>query len=156
MVLLSEIFLLYLFNLFFLGVHINASNISGYKFNQSIVHLQSEYSCSDVIECNDVLVSSKNENRYPGSRSYFLKTRKDFDGLGIHISCDPKSGKSPFIYKIEPGSPAKLAGLLKNDYILEINGQYAANFDFHYCVDLLKELTLKNNIFLVVKNKKAF
>ncbi len=51
----------------------------------------------------------------------------NYDGFGLSIST-PKSKTTsripvPFVTKVEPGSPAELAGLKENDQIVEINGK---------------------------------
>ena len=89
-------------------------------------------------------------------RKYNLKTRADFDGVGVFVSCDPKTRKSPYIHRIEPLSPGKVAGLQKNDFIFEINGEDVVFSDFDYVIDLLKDRIEKNNLSIVVGNNKAY
>ncbi len=110
----------------------------------------------------------KNESRYSNElavssaisvssfRKYHLKTRADFDGVGVFVSCDPKTRKSPYIHRIEPLSPGKLVGLQKNDYIFEINGVNVVFCDFDFVIDLLKDRISKNDLYIVVCNNKTY
>ncbi len=79
-----------------------------------------------------------------------------FDGLGIHISCEPETSKSPYIHHIEPDSPGLKGGLKKGDFILAINGADAVNMDFNYVINSIKSHMETNDLILKVGNEKVF
>ncbi len=109
----------------------------------------------------DKIKTSTLKNNYSrhnsvGYRECYLKTRPDFEGLGIHISCDPKTEKSPYIFRVEQNSPGMHAGLQKNDIIIEINGEEAIYMDFKYAIHLLRDKMTSNNLIIKVGDKKAY
>lgn len=93
---------------------------------------------------------------YTNPRTCLLKTREDFDGLGIHIACDKKTRRSPYIYNIEVNSPGACAGLRKNDFILEVNDVDAVNVEFNALIERVQECIRDNNLSLTVGNEKAY
>ena len=83
-------------------------------------------------------------------------TKPDFNGLGIHIACDKKSRRSPYIHDIESNSPGLKAGLKKHDFILEINGEDAVSMEFTSLIHKIQESIKENNLCLTVGNEKAY
>ena len=100
--------------------------------------------------------SSRLKIDYSTPRKCFLKTRPDFDGLGIHIACDKKTRRSPYIYNIESNSPGSKAGLRKNDFILEVNDEDAVNIEFNTLIQKIQDYIKENNLNLTVGNDKAY
>lgn len=93
---------------------------------------------------------------YSIPRKISLHTKPGFDGLGIHIACDKKTRCSSYIYDIEPNSPGLVAGLRKNDYILEINDENAVSLEFNNLIQKIQNLIKDDNLTLTVGNEKAF
>lgn len=92
---------------------------------------------------------------YTIPRKCSISTRPDFDGLGIHIACDKKTRLSPYIHEVEIGSPGIKAGLRKNDYILEVNGEDAVFMEFTQLITKIQNHIKENNLCLTVGNEKA-
>jgi hypothetical protein len=93
---------------------------------------------------------------YSSPRDCHLLVVPSFDGLGIHISCEPDTSKSPYIHHIEPESPGMKGGLKKGDFILAINGADAVNMDFNYVINSIKSHMETNDLILKVGNEKVF
>lgn len=89
-------------------------------------------------------------------RKCFLHTKPGFEGLGIHIACDKKTRCSPYIYEVEQSSPGQRAGLRKNDYILEINGNDVTLLEFNELIARIQQLIREDNLCLTVGNQKVF
>ena len=89
-------------------------------------------------------------------RKHSLHTRVGFDGVGVLVSCDPKTRKAPYVHRIEEHSPGMASGLRKSDFILSINDVDVVNMDFELVISLLKEHIANNDLFILVGNKKAF
>jgi autotransporter translocation and assembly factor TamB len=100
--------------------------------------------------------SSRQKIDYSIPRKCFIFTRPDFDGLGIHIACDKKTRCSSYIHEVEPSSPGLKAGLRKNDYILEVNGEDAVSMDFTVLIAKIQDFIKDNNLCLTVGNDKAY
>jgi hypothetical protein len=99
--------------------------------------------------------SSRRKVDYSIPRKCVVLTRPDFDGLGIHIACDKKTRLSPYIHEVEPDSPGAKAGLRKNDYILEINGEDAVFMEFTHLIKEIQNFIKENNLCITVGNEKA-
>ncbi|CAF0839779.1 unnamed protein product [Rotaria sp. Silwood1] len=95
------------------------------------------------------------ENSEASLRHYILKHSNSYDGLGILISADNKTGLNPRIRDIEPGSPAYQIGLRKNDRIIYINGINVENLEFSDVLILIKEGLHNNNLQLSVINEST-
>jgi hypothetical protein len=93
---------------------------------------------------------------YSQPRKTKLDLLPNFDGLGIHISCDPVTRKSPYIHHIEQNSPGAKGNLKKGDYILEINGEDAVNMDFDYVINNIKSHMEQNDLVMTVGNQKVY
>ena len=89
-------------------------------------------------------------------RKCFLHTKPGFEGLGIHIACDKKTRCSPYIYEVESQSPGMKAGLRKNDFILEINGEDVVQLEFNALISRIQSLISEDNLCLTVGNEKAY
>ena len=89
-------------------------------------------------------------------RECYVYTKPDFNGLGIHIACDKKSRRSPYIHDIEPNSPGIKSGLRKHDFILEINGEDAVNMEFTSLINKIQDSIKDNKLRLTVGNEKAY
>jgi len=92
---------------------------------------------------------------YSIPRKCYIFTKPDFNGLGIHIACDKKTRRFPYIYEIEPNSPGMKSGLRKNDFILEINEEDAVDMEFKELIGKIQEFIKENNLCLTVGNEKA-
>ncbi len=93
---------------------------------------------------------------YSIPRKCYLHTKPGYDGLGIHIACDKKTRCSPYIYEVEAGSPGTKAGLRKNDYILEINGEDVVALEFNTLIARIQSLIREDNLCLTVGNEKVY
>jgi C-terminal processing protease CtpA/Prc len=100
--------------------------------------------------------SKKVKIDYTLPRKCQLEVVPNFDGLGIHISCEPDTCKSPYIHEIEPNSPGLKGGLKKGDFILEINGEDAVNMDFNYVINNIKSHMETNDLVMTVGNQKVY
>ncbi|CAF2133235.1 unnamed protein product [Rotaria magnacalcarata] len=86
------------------------------------------------------------ENSDASLRHYILKRSDSYDGLGILISADAKTGLNPRIRDVELGSPGHRAGLRKDDRIIYVNGISAENRDFSEVLILVQEGLNNNNL----------
>jgi hypothetical protein len=93
---------------------------------------------------------------YSQPRKCVLHTKPGFQGLGIHIACDKNTRCSPYIYQVEANSPGLKAGLLKNDYILEINGEEVVFLDFNALIGRIQSLIKEDNLCLTVGSEKVY
>lgn len=82
-----------------------------------------------------------------------MKRSDSYDGLGVLISADAKTGLNPRIRDVEPGSPGYRAGLRKDDRIIYINGVNVENFDFSDVLILVQQGLNNNNLQLSVINE---
>ncbi|CAF4445973.1 unnamed protein product [Rotaria socialis] len=90
------------------------------------------------------------ENFEASLRHYILKRSDSYDGLGILISADAKTGLNPRIRDVELGSPGHRAGLRKDDRIIYVNGISAENLDFSEVLILVQQGLNNNNLKLSV------
>lgn len=108
---------------------------------------------SGVVSNKTNLQVEKFDNTLP--RSCHLKLIPGFDGLGIHVSCNPETCRSPYIHRVEANSPGIIAGLRKGDFILAINNENAVDMEFTHAISLINEKIEARNLVLTVGNQKA-
>ena len=64
-----------------------------------------------------------------GPRRCHLRKVPDYEGYGFNLNA--KKGKSgQYVGKVEPGSPADVAGLRDGDRVVEVNGENVSNENF--------------------------
>jgi C-terminal processing protease CtpA/Prc len=129
----------------------SASSVSNIATKKSTLTSKSEL----VSRSESADPTSRRKIDYSIPRKCSISTRPDFDGLGIHIACDKKTRLSPYIHEVENGSPGIKAGLRKNDYILEVNGEDAVFMEFTQLINKIQNHIKENNLSLTVGNEKA-
>ncbi|KAM9305240.1 Na(+)/H(+) exchange regulatory cofactor NHE-RF2 [Gastrophryne carolinensis] len=73
-------------------------------------------------------------------------------GYGFHLHGE-KSKSGQFIRKVEPGSPAQLAGLKPGDRLLQVNGENVEKLTHHQVVQRIK--AIENETRLLVIDREA-
>lgn len=73
----------------------------------------------------------------PAARLCHLVKWPRFEGYGFNLHAE-RANPGQFIGKIDPGSPAELAGLKEGDRIIEVNGINIANESHRQVVDRIK------------------
>ncbi len=131
----------------------SASSITNLDLRSKFQTKQSKAATISRSESADPSMRSKIDYSIP--RKCHIVTRPDFNGLGIHIACDKKTRRFPYIYEIEPNSPGQKSGLRKNDYILEINEEDAVDMEFKELIGRIQEFIKQNQLCLTVGNDKA-
>lgn len=128
----------------------SASSISNLDLKKSF-----QAKASNITRSESADPSSRTKIDYSIPRKCYILTKPDFNGLGIHIACDKKTRRFPYIYEIEPNSPGLKSGLRKNDFILEVNDLDAVDMEFKELINRIQEYIQTNNLCLTVGNEKA-
>lgn len=81
-----------------------------------------------------------NEHR---PRLCHLRRRADFVGYGFNLHCE-KNKPGQYIGKVDPNSPAELAGLREHDRIIEVNYVCVEDQTHKEVVDRIKEGVMRN------------
>lgn len=84
----------------------------------------------------------------PRVRLCHMRKRPDFTGYGFNLYAE-KGRNGQFIGKVDPGSPAELAGLRQGDRIVEVNGVNVGNENHQQVVQRIKAVADETK-FLVV------
>lgn len=84
----------------------------------------------------------------PRARLCHMRKRPDFAGYGFNLYAE-KGRNGQFIGKVDPGSPAELAGLRQGDRIVEVNGVNVGNENHQQVVQRIKAVADETK-FLVV------
>jgi predicted metalloprotease with PDZ domain len=82
-----------------------------------------------------------------GIERHTISLIPNYDGIGLHLASDG------IISYIEPNSPAKLAGLLKDQVIVEVNGQNVRGLKNKEIATLIKANT--DNLIIGVEDKSS-
>ncbi|CAF4923732.1 unnamed protein product, partial [Rotaria sp. Silwood2] len=109
--------------------------------------------CCFILFLESIHAKTPVENSEASLRHYILKRSNSYDGLGILISADNKTGLNPRIRDIEPGSPAYQIGLRKDDRIIYINGTNVENLEFSEVLILIQQGLNNNNLQFSVMNE---
>ena len=154
-------------------VSLNTDKVSKSKFSTRSFFKRKLSSSSSITNIDSARKSTINQNDsinrsesadpntrikidYSIPRKCFLFLRPNFDGLGIHIACDKKTRRSPYIHEVEADSPGVRAGLKKHDFILEVNDEDAVNMEFNVLIKKIQDYIKENNLCLTVGNEKAY
>lgn len=81
-----------------------------------------------------------NEHR---PRLCHLRRRADFVGYGFNLHCE-KNKPGQYIGKVDPNSPAEIAGLREHDRIIEVNYVCVEDQTHKEVVDRIKEGVMRN------------
>ena len=104
----------------------------------------------------------------PKMRECFVRVDPNFQGLGLHIGDaksnyltnnlnEPRINGNNMIRKIEPNSPAELAGLKPGDRILEINDENVEDIEYFTLINKLRDSVKLNNVInLLVMNSVEY
>ncbi|CAF2635310.1 unnamed protein product [Rotaria sp. Silwood2] len=114
---------------------------------------QGKTECCFILFLESIHAKTPVENSEASLRHYILKRSNSYDGLGILISADNKTGLNPRIRDIEPGSPAYQIGLRKDDRIIYINGTNVENLEFSEVLILIQQGLNNNNLQFSVMNE---
>lgn len=72
----------------------------------------------------------------------------DYDGFGFNLHTE-KSKPGQYLGKIDPGSPAQLAGLKEGDRIVEVNGINISNENHKQVVERIKAVPNETKLLVV-------
>ncbi|KAI1290388.1 Na(+)/H(+) exchange regulatory cofactor NHE-RF2 [Halotydeus destructor] len=72
----------------------------------------------------------------------------DFDGYGFNLHAE-KTKNGQYIGKVDPGSPAHLAGLREGDRIIEVNGVNIANENHRQVVERIKAIANETRLLVI-------
>lgn len=82
--------------------------------------------------------STASEDSADGLRLCQLCKWPNFDGYGFNLHADKKR-QGHFIGQVDPGSPAELGGLRKNDRLVEVNGLSVEGESHREIIDRIKQ-----------------
>ncbi|KAM7287269.1 hypothetical protein ISCGN_030960 [Ixodes scapularis] len=72
----------------------------------------------------------------------------DYEGFGFNLHTE-KSKPGQYLGKIDPGSPAQLAGLKEGDRIVEVNGINISNENHKQVVERIKAVSNETKLLVV-------
>ncbi|EEC07026.1 putative PDZ domain-containing protein [Ixodes scapularis] len=84
----------------------------------------------------------------PAPRLCHLVKIASFEGYGFNLHAE-KSKPGQFIGKVDPHSPAELAGMLEGDRIVEVNGVNIANENHKQVVERIKSVPDETKLLVV-------
>lgn len=86
--------------------------------------------------------------RPPNARLCHVIKSDTFDGYGFNLHAN-KGSPGQYIGKVDPGSPAEVAGLREGDRILEVNGSSIRNENHKQVVQRIKALSGETKLLVV-------
>lgn len=93
-------------------------------------------------------VAMENGSAEPAPRLCHVVKVDTFDGYGFNLLAEQgKPGQ--FIGKVDPGSPAEVAGLKQGDKILEVNGASIANDNHKQVVQKIKAVSGETKLLVI-------
>ena len=87
----------------------------------------------------------------PQARHCHIAKRPDFQGYGFNLHAE-KARPGQFIGKVDPESPAEVAGLFEGDRIIEVNGVNISQENHKQVVQRIKAISNETRLLVVEKS----
>ncbi|XP_055922225.1 Na(+)/H(+) exchange regulatory cofactor NHE-RF1 [Eupeodes corollae] len=105
--------------------------------------------------CNTKSIVSPTSNTKPSSGRYcHIIKRTDFDGYGFNLHSE-KIKPGQYIGKVDPNSPAEVAGLREGDQIIEVNGVNIGSETHKQVVQRIKAISNEVRLLLIDPNTES-